>query len=146
MERSESTLWNFLDEQNELNWATRSSTGWEREGDVARPHLGCATWPLPTSLLGSRRFLLHPLHLDLKPSIKRAPNARLPPEGDRRGKPLPESPSVDSTPIRRVHQQHLHQHLQHISIIPYYNLLASMMCDAIYYFPMIYCVFVSLFE
>ena len=44
-------------------------------------------------------------------------------DGDQRGEPLPESPPVDSTPLRQGHHQHQHQHLhqhhQHYLIYPF---------------------------
>jgi hypothetical protein len=40
-------------------------------------------------------------------------------------------------------EETLHHHLQHLFIMPHCNLLSNTMFDAIYYFPVIYCVAMS---
>jgi hypothetical protein len=63
------------------------------------------------------------------------------------GQPLP-CAVASSTPAPRLPhwEAHLYDHLQQLFIIPNCNILANMMFDAIYYFPMMYCVSMSSFE
>ena len=91
-----------------------------------------AAWAqlVSTSELRGRRSFVHRLCLDLKTPIKKVPwrfakggggetekheteSQKAAVGEDRRGETLPESPPEGSTPLRRVHHQHLQQELLH---------------------------------
>ena len=104
------------------NGGPRTKRGWPtRPGTVAA--WGPLVW---ASWLRCRRSFVHRLRLDLKTPIKKVPwrfakggggetqnheteRQKAAAGEDRRGETPPESPPEGSTPLRRVHHQHLHR-------------------------------------
>jgi len=111
------------------------------------------------SWLRCRPFSSPWLRLDLKPTIKIVPRGVSRGSGgetqnhetesqkaaageDRRGETPPESPPEGSTPLRRVHHQHLQQDHLHLSTVNSWQTWYMMQ----YTIPLIYCVSPSMFE
>ena len=112
--------------RKQANGGLRPKRGWP-----TRPQYLAAWGPLFwTSWLRCRRSFLHRLCLDLKTPIKKVPRRSLKGGGgetqnhetesqkaaageDRRGETPQESPPEGSTPLWRVHHQHLQQELLH---------------------------------
>jgi hypothetical protein len=136
-----------------LNWRPEAQQA--GNGRVPRGLKYMAAWAylVSTSELRGRRSFVHRLRLDLKTPIKKVPwrfakggggetrntrNRRQKAAAgeDRRGETLPESPPEGSTPLRRVHHQHLQQDHLHLPTVNSWQTWCMMQ----YTIPLIYCV------
>jgi hypothetical protein len=149
---------------------TRSPTGCKQEAPKRSDSLAAWGMLLPPSCLQCRRSSSLWLRLDLKPTIKRVPlrvakrdgreienieieslpaaaggdwRGETPPESPPEGSSIPPSGVSINTTIKISTSP---SPSTGSSYHPHCNILANMMYDAIYSFPMIYCVPLSLFE